>query len=167
MATLNFKGNPVNTNGNLPTIGQQFKEFTLVKTDLSRVKLSDLTGKKIVLNIFPSVDTGVCAQSVRTFNQEAASTPDTIIINISKDLPFAHGRFCAAEGIENSISVSDFVDASFGTNNGLVMIDGPLAGLLARAVIVVDESGKIIYTELVDDIINEPNYTAALVSLTA
>lgn len=167
MASLNFKGNPVSTNGELPKIGQKLADFTFVKTDLSRVSLADFAGKKVVLNIFPSVDTGVCAQSVRTFNQMAADTADTIVINVSKDLPFAHGRFCAAEGIQNTISVSDFVDPTFGTNNGLVMQDGPLQGLLARAVVVLNGEGKVVYTELVDDIVNEPNYDAALNSLKA
>ena len=167
MASLNFKGNPVQTNGDLPQIGQPIAAFTLVKTDLSRVSLNDYAGKNVVLNIFPSVDTGVCAQSVRTFNEKAANAENTVILNVSKDLPFAHGRFCAAEGIENAISVSDFADASFATNNGVLMQDGPLAGLLARSVIVVNGEGKVVYTELVDDIVNEPNYEAALNSLNA
>lgn len=167
MASLKFKGNPVSTNGALPEIGQKLADFTLVKQDLSRVSLADLAGKKVVLNIFPSVDTGVCAQSVRTFNEKAADNAETIVVNVSKDLPFAHGRFCAAEGIENTISVSDFVDPNFGTNNGLVMQDGPLQGLLARAVVVLNGEGNVVYTELVDDIVNEPNYEAALNSLKA
>lgn len=167
MASLNFKGNPINTNGTLHKVGDKINDFSLVKTDLSRLQLSDLSGKKVVLNIFPSIDTGVCAQSVRTFNQKASDLSNTIVVNISKDLPFAHGRFCSAEGIENVISTSDFDDANFGSENGLLMTDGPLKGLLARAVIVLDENGSVIYTELVDDIVNEPNYEAAIKSLEA
>ncbi len=167
MASLNFKGNPIHTNGNLPVIGQKIAGFSLVKTDLSRISPAELSGKKVVLNIFPSVDTGVCAQSVRTFNQKAADMENTLVLSVSKDLPFAHSRFCSAEGIENVVSTSDFDDANFGSTNGLLMVDGPLKGLLARAVIVLDEQGTVIHSELVDDIVNEPNYEAAIKSLEA
>lgn len=165
MAELKFKGNPIHTNGSLPQVGQTAPEFTLVKNDLSRTSINDYKGRKVVLNIFPSIDTGVCATSVRTFNEKASNLENTVVLCISKDLPFALGRFCGAEGIQNVETLSDFDGGIFGTNYEVQMIDGPLKGLLARSIVVLDESGKVTYTELVDDIVNEPNYEAALKAL--
>lgn len=165
MAELNFKGNPIHTNGNLPKVGEKAPNFTLVKNDLSRVSLSDYKGKNVVLNIFPSIDTGVCATSVRTFNQEASQLENTIVLCVSKDLPFANGRFCGAEGITNVETLSDFDGGGFGNDYEVLLIDGPLKGLLARSIVVVDASGTVVHTELVDDIVNEPNYAAAIDAL--
>jgi thiol peroxidase len=162
MAQIAFKGNPVNTSGELPKVGTQAPNFHLVKTDLSSVSLSDYKGKKVILNVFPSLDTSVCAAGVRKFNIEAAKTTDTVILAISKDLPFAHARFCSTEGIDNVIPASAFRDTDFEQSYGVMMLDGPLAGSLARAVIVIDENGKIIYEELVPEITTEPNYAAAI-----
>jgi thiol peroxidase len=162
MAELKFKGNPIHTNGNLPQVGQKAPEFTLVKNDLSRTSLSEYAGKRVVLNIFPSIDTGVCATSVRKFNEQAANLDNTVVLCVSKDLPFANGRFCGAEGISNVVTLSDFDGGVFGTNYEAQMIDGPLKGLLARSIVVVNENGDVIHTELVDDIVNEPNYDAVL-----
>ena len=165
MAQLNFKGNPIHTNGDLPAVGSKAPAFTLVKNDLSRTTLADYAGKKVILNIFPSVDTGVCASSVRKFNEEAANLENTVVICVSKDLPFAFGRFCGAEGIQNVVSASDFDGDTFGTNYQVKMTDGPLAGLLARSVVAINENGEVVYTELVDDIVNEPNYEAVISAL--
>ncbi len=165
MAELKFKGNPIHTNGDLPGKGQQAPGFTLVKNDLSRTSLSDYAGKKVVLNIFPSIDTGVCATSVRTFNEKAAGLDNTVVLCVSKDLPFANGRFCGAEGISNVETLSDFDGGSFGSDYRVQMVDGPLKGLLARAVVAVNEKGEVVYTELVDDIVNEPDYDAVLRAL--
>lgn len=161
MATVTLKGNAVNTIGNLPENQSKAQNIELVKTDLSALNLSDYLGKKVVLNIFPSVDTGVCAQSVRTFNKDLSSLENTVVICISKDLPFAQNRFCAAEGLNNVIMASDF-RSDFGKAYGVQLIDGPLKGLLGRAVVVLNEEGKIVYTELVSEITTEPNYEAAL-----
>lgn len=161
MAETKFQGNPVKINGDLPTEGTKAPEFTLTGTDLSDISASDFAGKKIVLNIFPSVDTGVCAQSVRTFNQKAAGLDNTAVVCVSKDLPFAMERFCAAEGIENVVSASAF-RSSFGEDFGVVQEDGPLKGLLARAVVVLDAEGNVVYTQLVPEITEEPDYAAAL-----
>ena len=158
MATVQFKGNDVQTNGQLPAVGSVAPDFVLVGSGLQDVKLSDYKGKKVVLNIFPSIDTGTCAASVRKFNQVAASKPNTVVICISKDLPFAQSRFCGAEGIENVITVSDFRASSFDNDYGVLLVDGPLKGLLARSVVVVDENGNVSYNELVSEIVNEPNY---------
>lgn len=166
MAKVTLKGNPVNTVGELPKAGSKAPDFTLVKTDLSEVSLNDLLGKKVVLNIFPSVDTSTCATSVRQFNAKAASVDNTVILCISADLPFAHSRFCGAEGISNVESLSNFRDnGSFGSDYGVTFSDGPLKGLTARAVVVIDENGIVKYTELVPEIVDEPNYTSALESL--
>ena len=161
MATVTLKGNTLNTIGNLPQNQSKAENIELVKTDLSTLNLSDYLGKKVVLNIFPSVDTGVCAQSVRQFNKDLSSLENTVIICISKDLPFAQNRFCAAEGLDNVIMASDF-RTDFGTTYGVEMTDGPLKGLLARAVVVLNEEGTIVYTELVPEITIEPNYEAAI-----
>ncbi len=165
MAKITFKGSPVNTNGNLPAVGSDAPDFKLTATDLSEVSLKDFKGKNIVLNIFPSLDTSVCATSVRKFNQQAAGLSDTIVLAISKDLPFAHARFCTTEGIENVKPASAFRENGFENLYGIIMIDGPLKGLLARSVVVIDKNGKIIYTELVPEIAQEPNYAAALANI--
>lgn len=165
MATITLGGNAVHTTGELPATGTKAPEFTLVKGDLSTTTLSDYKGTKLVLNIFPSVDTGTCAASVRKFNEKAASLENTKVLCISRDLPFAQTRFCGAEGIENVVSGSDFRDAAFGNAYGLTITDGPLAGLLSRAVVVVDAEGNVVYTEQVPEIKDEPNYDAALAAL--
>ncbi|MEE6187690.1 thiol peroxidase [Niabella digestorum] len=164
MSQITFKGSPVNTSGTLPAVGSQLKDFTLVKDDLSEKTLADYKGKKIVLNIFPSIDTGVCAASVRKFNEEAAKLENTVVINVSRDLPFAQKRFCAAEGIANVETLSDF-RGSFGEDYGVTLTDSPLKGLLSRAVVVANENGAIVYTEQVPEITQEPNYAAALAAL--
>ncbi len=164
--TTKFKGDKVvTTNGNLPKEGDMALSFSACGLDLQDAKLDDFKGSRIILNIFPSVDTGVCAASVRRFNQEAASLENTKVLCISKDLPFAQGRFCGAEGIENVVMLSVFRDNSFQDAYGLLMIDGPLKGLLARAVVVIDENGKVVYRELVPEITQEPDYEKALASL--
>lgn len=165
MATVTLKGNTFNTIGNLPKIGDQAATFSLTKTDLSTATVEDYKGKKVVLNIFPSVDTGTCAQSVRQFNKEAAELDNTVVLCISKDLPFAQGRFCGAEGIENVEMLSDFKDGSFGKNYQLAFSDGPLEALLSRSVIVLDTNGVVKYTEQVAETTEEPNYKAALEAL--
>lgn len=165
MAEITFKGNPIHTNGNLPTTGSKTPNFNLTAADLSEKNLADYTGKNVVLNIFPSVDTGVCAQSVRTFNKEVSSAPNTVVLCISKDLPFALSRFCAAEGLENVVTLSDFKNEDFANAYGVKMIDGPLNGLLARAVVVINPNGEVTYTELVPEIAQEPDYTHALAAI--
>jgi thiol peroxidase len=165
MATITLGGNPIHTNGELPTVGSKAPDFQLVKTDLSVASLSDFAGSKLVLNIFPSVDTGVCATSVRTFNQKASTLENTKVLCISRDLPFAQKRFCGAEGIENVENLSDFKEGDFGKNYGLTMTDGPLAGLHSRVVIVVDENGMVTHSQQVPEIADEPNYETALAAL--
>ena len=164
MATVTLKGNPFNTSGNLPALGSKAPSFNLVKTDLSEVTAASLAGKRIVLNIFPSVDTPTCAQSVRTFNAQASSINNTVVVCASQDLPFALARFCGAEGLSNVVPASAF-RSSFASDYGVKMVDGPLAGLTARAVVVLDTDGKVLHTELVSEIANEPNYDAALKAL--
>ncbi|WP_312742376.1 thiol peroxidase [Sphingobacterium multivorum] len=165
MATITFKGNPVNTKGSLPQVGEQAPDFKLTAGDLSDKSLADFKGKKIVLNIFPSVDTGTCAASVRAFNKEASQLDNTVVLCISKDLPFAQGRFCAAEGINNVVTLSEYKDSNFSDAYQLAIADGPLAGLLSRVVITLDETGKVLYEEQVAEIADEPNYAAAIASL--
>ncbi|WP_374504570.1 thiol peroxidase [Flavobacterium sp.] len=165
MSTITLGGNPVHTSGELPKIGTQLADFKLVKNDLSIATLAEFSGKRAVLNIFPSIDTGTCAASVRKFNETAANLHNTVVLCISRDLPFAQKRFCGAEGIENVVNLSDFKDGSFGQTNGLEITDGVLAGLHSRAVIVIDEKGTILHTEQVQEIANEPNYEAALAVL--
>ncbi|AUS07058.1 thiol peroxidase [Pseudotamlana carrageenivorans] len=165
MATVTLKGNDIHTSGNLPEVGSQAPDFTLTGTDLSSKSLSDFAGSKVVLNIFPSVDTGTCAQSVRTFNKEASNLENTKVLCISRDLPFAQGRFCGAEGLDNVISLSDFKDGSFGKSYGLNFVDGPLEALHSRCVIVLDENGVVKHTEQVSETVDEPNYKAALEAL--
>jgi thiol peroxidase len=165
MAKITLKGNPINTSGNLPSKGSKAPEFKLVKSDLGTQLLSELKGKKLILNIFPSLDTSVCATSVRKFNKLAAEKTNAIVLAISKDLPFAHGRFCTTEGITNVVTLSGFRDTTFGKSYGIDIIDGPLAGLYARSIVVVDEKGNVIYTQLVPEIVEEPDYDAALAAL--
>ena len=162
MATTNFKGQPVKLIGEFIQVGKVAPDFELVKSDLSSFSLKDLKGKNIVLNIFPSMDTGVCATSVRKFNELAASLDNTTVVAVSKDLPFAQSRFCTTEGIKNLIAASAFRSPEFSKDYGVEMVDGPLAGLLARAVVVIDENGKVIHAELVPEIAQEPNYEAAI-----
>ena len=162
MAQITFKGNPIHTNGNLPATGTKAPAFELTATDLSTKSLEDYAGQFVVLNIFPSVDTGICAQSVRTFNQELAATENTVVLCISKDLPFAFSRFCGAEGLNDVVSLSDFKSDDFSNAYGVKMTEGPLAGLLSRAVVVINQEGEVIYTEQVPEIAQEPSYEAAL-----
>lgn len=165
MATVTLGGNPIHTSGELPKVGDSIKDFQLVKADLSVANLESYKGNKLVLNIFPSIDTGTCATSVRQFNAKASELTNTKVLCISRDLPFAQKRFCGAEGIENVETLSDFKDGSFGKNYGLEIVDGPLAGLHSRVVIVADENGKVLHAEQVSEIANEPNYEAALAVL--
>jgi len=165
MANITLKGNPITTVGNLPEVGSAAPDFKLTKTDLSDVSLKDFSGKKIVLNIFPSVDTPVCAASVRRFNLEADKLGDTVVLGVSLDLPFAHSRFCGAEGIKSAISVTELRERKFGEDYGVRIADGPLAGLLSRAVVIIGADGKVIYTEQVPEITQEPDYEAALAAL--
>ena len=164
MTDITLDGTPVHTHGSLPTVGTKAPAFTLVGNDLSPVALADFAGSRLILNIFPSVDTGVCATSVRTFNERAAGLENTKVLCISRDLPFAQARFCGAEGIENVTVASDF-RTTFGETYGVTMINGPLEGLLARAVVVLDEKGNVIHSQLVPEIKQEPDYEAALAVL--
>jgi len=157
MATVTFGGTPVHTVGELPPVGSLLPKFTLTGADLQDVSSKDLVGKRIVLNIFPSIDTGVCAMSVRRFNELAAAWPNTVVVCVSKDLPFALGRFCGAEGIDNVIVASAF-RSDFGRDFGVELIDGALSGLLARSVVIADERGNIVYTRLSPEIGEEPDY---------
>ncbi|MDU1904078.1 MAG: thiol peroxidase [Dysgonomonas sp.] len=165
MAKITFKGSEINTIGNLPAKSTQAPEFKLVSKDLADIALSDYRGKNVILNIFPSLDTGVCAASVRKFNNEASKLNNTVILAVSADLPFAAGRFCSVEGIENVHPTSVFRNADFGKDYGVLMTDGPLKGLLARAVVVIDPKGYISYTELVPEVTVEPDYQAAINSI--
>lgn len=160
MAQITLRGNPVNTVGELPAVGSPAPAFSLTGTDLGAVSSDQFRGKTVLLNIFPSVDTPVCAASVRKFNEQASARGLTVVC-VSKDLPFALSRFCGAEGIENVTSASAFRD-SFGEDYGLTIVDGPMAGLLGRAVVVIGADGKVVYTELVPEVAQEPDYDAAL-----
>ena len=162
METVYFKGTPCHTYGQIPAVGTPAPGFNLAGKGLDEVRLSDYKGKRVVLNVFPSLDTPVCAASVRKFNQEAAGLENTAVVCISMDLPFAKGRFCSAEGIENVTVASAFRSPEFSQEYGLQIVDGPLAGLLARAVIVLDENHKVIYSDLVEEITNEPDYKGAI-----
>ena len=164
MTDITLNGTPVHTHGSLPTAGTKAPEFSLVGNDLSPVTLADFAGSRVILNIFPSVDTGVCAMSVRTFNERAAGLENTTVLCVSRDLPFAQARFCGAEGIENVTVASDF-RTTFGEDYGVTMISGPLEGLLARAVIVVDEKGTVVHSQPVPEITTEPDYEAAIAAL--
>lgn len=165
MAKITLQGNEINTSGVLPSIGDLAKDFKLTAADLSVKTLNDFKGKNLVLNIFPSIDTGTCAASVRNFNKTAANLTNTVVLCISRDLPFAQSRFCGAEGIENVVMLSDFNTGQFGKDYGLDIIDGPLAGLNSRSVVVINPEGKVIYTEQVKETTEEPNYDLALASL--
>jgi len=165
MAQITLKGNAIQTIGELPAKGTKAPDFELVKNDLSKVSLKDFAGQRLVLNIFPSLDTGTCAASVRRFNKEAANLENTKVLCISRDLPFAQARFCGTEGIDNAITASDFVSGKFGQDYKLLISTGPLANLLSRSVIVLDENHQVIYTQQVPEIVDEPNYDAALASL--
>ncbi len=164
MTTIKLKGNEIHTVGTLPAVGTAVKDFTLTASDMSEKTLADFKGKQVIMNIFPSVNTGVCAASVRNFNKEAAGLNNTVVLCISKDLPYAQAQFCGAEGIENVTMLSDFRN-DFGNAYGVQMADGPMRGLLSRAVIVVNPEGKIIYEEQVPEIAQEPNYAAALATI--
>lgn len=165
MANITLGGNPIHTNGELPQTGTKAIDFSLVKSDLSTAQLIDFKGSRLVLNIFPSIDTGTCATSVRKFNEKASQLENTKVLCISRDLPFAQKRFCGAEGLENVINLSDFKAGSFGKDYGLEIVDGPLAGLHSRVVLVLDENGTVIYAEQVPEIADEPNYEAAIMAL--
>lgn len=164
MANTHFQGNTASTIGELPAVGSQLPAFALVGTDLAEVTGADFEGKQIILNIFPSIDTGVCAQSVRHFNEEAAALENTVVLCVSEDLPFAQARFCGAEGIENVVSASAF-RSTFGNDFGVTLLDSPLKGLLARSVVVADAEGVVKHVQLVDEITTEPDYEAALKAL--
>lgn len=165
MAKITLKGNEISTSGDLPAVGSKAPEFKLTKTDLSDVTLADLSGKRVVLNIFPSVDTPTCAASVRRFNKEASELANTIVLCISKDLPFALKRFCGAEGLENVVPASEMRNSSFTDNYGVKITSGALEGLMSRAIVVVNENGDVVYTEQVPEIAQEPDYTKAIESL--
>lgn len=165
MAKTALGGNPVNTGGDLPSVGSSAPAFTLTKNDLSSVASADLAGQNVVLNIFPSVDTPTCATSVRTFNERAAGMDNTTVLCVSADLPFAHGRFCGAEGIENVMTASTFKNPEFLSDYGVGLVDGKLEGLCARAVVVLDGSGSVVHSQLVEEIANEPDYDAALAAI--
>ena len=165
MAQVKLAGNPINTVGDLPALSMKAPDFKLVKKDLSESTLADYKGKRVVMNIFPSLDTPVCATSVRKFNTMANEMDNTVVLSISKDLPFAMDRFCSLEGLDNVVPLSAYRSPEFGENYGVEIIDGPLKGLLARAILVLDESGTVIYRELVPEITQEPNYTEVLTVL--
>ena len=167
METVYFKGTPFHTYGTVPEAGSKAPDFKLVTKDLQEVTLADFAGKKLVLNVFPSLDTPVCAASVRRFNQEAAKLDDVAVLCVSMDLPFAMARFCTVEGRDKVMAASAFRSPEFAHNYGLQIIDGPLAGLLARCVLIIDENGKVIYRDLVNEITNEPDYEAAINTLKA
>lgn len=165
MATITLRGNPVKTSGELPAIDSMAKDFELVAKDLSRVSLIDFTGSRLVLNVFPSLDTGTCAAAVRYFNELAGKLKDTKVLCISRDLPFAQARFCGAEGLDNVITLSDFEEGRFGKDYGLQVVDGPMKGLLSRVVIILDKTGKVTYTQQVKEISEEPNYDEVVTAL--
>ena len=165
MANITLKGNPFHTVGNLPKVGSMAPDFKLVKDDLSEKTLADYKGKKLVLNIFPSLDTGTCAASVRRFNTEASKLENTKVLCISRDLPFAQARFCGAEGLNNVENLSDFRYRTFGQDYGVEIADGPLAALESRAVVIINEKGEVTYTQQVPEIVDEPNYDEILAAL--
>jgi thioredoxin-dependent peroxiredoxin len=167
MAQIAFKGNPIHTAGELPKVGQSAPGFRLTGTDLADISLADYQGKNLIVSVFPSIDTPVCATSVRRFNEEAVKLNNTAVLCVSRDLPFAHKRYCATEGLGNVVSASEYKDSSFSDRYGLRIVDGPLAGLLARAIVVIDTAGKVLYTEQVPEITQEPDYAGALAALKA
>jgi thiol peroxidase len=162
MAQITLRGNPIHTAGDLPRVGSQAPAFSLTRTDLSAATQADFKGQRLVLNIFPSIDTPTCATSVRKFNAQASQMPNTVVLCVSADLPFAAGRFCSTEGLDKVVPASTFRSPEFGPAYGVTITDGPLRGLLARSVVVLDEGGKVLHTELVGEIAQEPNYEAAL-----
>lgn len=162
METVYFKGNACHTGGMLPSVGEKAPDFTLVGADLNEIHLADFPGKKVVLNIFPSLDTAVCAMSVRKFNEKAADKKDAVVLCVSMDLPFAAQRFCTIENINNVYPASAFRSPEFAKEYGVELVDGPLKGLLTRAVVIIDENGKVIYRDLVNEITDEPDYESAL-----
>lgn len=165
MASITLKGNPISTVGDLPAVGTKAPAFKLVTTSLQDVSLAHYSGKTVILNIFPSVDTGICAMSVRRFNADAAGKDGTVVLCVSADLPFAHKRFCGAEGIEGVVSASTLRDPEFGARWGVQIATGPMAGLMSRAVVVLNADGQVVYTEQVPEIVQEPDYAAALAAL--
>lgn len=165
MAEFKLKGNTFNTSGDLPAVGSDAPDCTLVGADLSEIKLGDYKGQKVVLNIFPSLDTAVCAASVRRFNEEASKLDNTVVVCVSQDLPFAMGRFCTTEGLENVVTGSDFRSRDFAGKYGVLITDGPLQGLCARSIVVVNEEGDVVHTELCPETVEEPDYAAALAAL--
>ena len=165
MATVTLKGNPFQTIGELPETGAKAPNFSLTASDLSTKTLEDFKGSKLVLNIFPSIDTGTCAASVRQFNKEAGNLENTKVICISRDLPFALGRFCGAEGLDNVVTLSDYKNGDFGKNYGVIFTNGPLDALLSRSIVVLNENGNVVYTEQVSETSEEPNYKNALAAL--
>jgi thiol peroxidase len=162
MATITFKGNPVETTGALPAVNSKAPDFSLTKTDLSNVSLNDYAGKRLILNIFPSIDTPVCAASTRRFNEEGGKLENTLVLCISADLPFAHSRFCELEGLKDVVPLSVFRSPDFGKDYGVSITTGPLTGLLSRAIVIIDQSGTVTYTQQVAEIAEEPDYSAAL-----
>lgn len=162
MSEITLKGNKITTIGNLPKLGEKSPSFLLTKTDLSDITENDFSGKKIILNIFPSIDTAVCATSVRKFNEEASKFSNAVVLCVSTDMPFALGRFCSAEGLKDVVPVSDFRKREFGENFGVRISSGPLAGVFSRAIVILDEERRVIYTEQVSEIAQEPNYQEAL-----
>lgn len=165
MTKITLKGNPIKTVGKLPKVGKKAPSFKLIKNDLSTAQLKDFKGSKVILNINPSLDTGVCATSLRKFNEKAAALENTTIINVSRDLPFAQARFCGAEGIDKAITLSDFKSGKFGKKYGVTIKTGPLKGLHSRAIVAINEKGEVLYTEQVPEITQEPDYEAALASI--
>ncbi len=165
MAQIKLKGNPINTNGVLPNVGSQAPDFKLTKSNLTDTSLADFKGKKVVLNIYPSIDTPVCATSTRIFNERISGNDDAVVVCVSRDLPFAFGRFCGAEGLSNVVTASELRDLNFGDAYGVRIVDGPMAGLLARAIVVIDGQGKIVHTELVPEIVQEPDYEKAMAAI--
>lgn len=165
MATITLEGNEIHTVGELPAIGSDAPAFTLTNSEMGEVSLADYTGRKVILNIFPSIDTGVCAESTRRFNAAGGSLDNTDVLCISADLPFALSRFCGAENLDNVITLSTFRNPEFGNDYGVTITDGPIRGLNSRAIVIIDEGGKVIYTEQVPEIVQEPDYDAALTKL--
>lgn len=165
MAAITLKGNTIHTMGEVPKVGDTAPNFTLTANNLSKMSLSDFKGYKVILNIFPSIDTGTCAASVRQFNKEASGLDNTKVLCISRDLPFAQARFCGAEGLEDVINLSDFATGQFGKDYGLEITDGPLANLHSRVVIVLDENGVVVHSQQVPEIVDEPNYQEALAAI--
>lgn len=165
MATVTLMGNPIHTAGELPSVGTKAPDFKLTKSDLSDVTLQDFAGKKVILNIFPSIDTGTCATSVRKFNAEASELPGVVVVGVSKDLPFALGRFCGAEGIDKVVTTSALRDDSFAKGYGVTFTDGPLAGVFSRSIVVIDENGTVKHVEQVAETADEPDYAKALAAL--